>query len=58
MRKRYIVSVVMAVLAVALAGCSRNPDAAKKKYVESGMKYMDQKKYDCCRHPVQEGPPD
>ena len=33
-------------LAVVLAGCSRNPDVAKKKYLESGMKYMDQQKYD------------
>ncbi len=47
MRKRYIVSLtMMAVLMVVLAGCTRNPDAAKRKYVESGMKYMDQKKYD------------
>ena len=46
MRNRYIVSVVMAGLAVVLAGCSRNPDVAKKKYLESGMKYMDQQKYD------------
>lgn len=46
MRKRYIVSVLMAVLTVILAGCSRNPDVAKRKYLESGNKYMDQQKYD------------
>src|SRR5271166_3839767 len=46
MRKRYIVSIVMLALLVGLAGCTRNPDAAKRKYVESGMKYMDQKKYE------------
>ena len=46
MRNRYFVTIVMAVLAVALAGCSRNPEVAKKKYLESGMKYMDQEKYD------------
>jgi len=46
MRNRYVVSVVLAVLTVALAGCSRNPEVAKKKYLESGMKYMDQQKYD------------
>src|ERR1700678_131759 len=46
MRNRYIVSILLAVLAVVLAGCSRNPDVAKKKYLESGMKYMDQQKYD------------
>ncbi len=47
MRKRYIVLVVvMAVLAIVLVGCTRNPETAKRKYLESGMKYMDQKKYD------------
>src|SRR5215467_445027 len=46
MRNRYVVSVVLAVLTVALAGCSRNPEVAKKKYLESGMKYMDQDKAD------------
>ena len=46
MRNRYIVFVVMAALATGIVGCTRNPDAAKRKYVESGMKYMDQKKYD------------
>ena len=46
MRNRYIVFVVMAVLAIVLVGCTRNPEAAKRKYLESGLKYMDQKKYD------------
>jgi len=46
MRNRYFVSIVMAVLAVVLGGCSRNPDVAKRKYLESGMKYMEQEKYD------------
>ncbi len=46
MRKRYIVPVVMVALLLALAGCTRNPDAAKRKYVESGKKYMEEKKYD------------
>src|SRR5271167_768496 len=46
MRKRYIVLIVMSVLLVVFAGCTRNPAAAKRKYVESGIKYMDQKKYD------------
>ncbi|MGC2110011.1 MAG: tetratricopeptide repeat protein, partial [Candidatus Korobacteraceae bacterium] len=46
MRNRYLVSIVTAVLAIAFAGCSRNPDVAKRKYLESGMKYMDQEKYD------------
>lgn len=46
MRNRYIVFVAMAVLAIVLVGCTRNPETAKRKYVESGMKYMEQKKYD------------
>ncbi len=46
MRNRYIVFVVMAVLAIVLVGCTRNPETAKRKYLESGLKYMDQKKYD------------
>ena len=46
MRNRYIVSIVTTLLAVALVGCSKNPDVAKKKYLESGMKYMEQEKYD------------
>src|SRR5690349_17112624 len=47
MRNRYIViSTLLAALTVVLGGCSRNPEVAKKKYLESGMKYMDQQKYD------------
>ena len=46
MRKRYIVSIVTIALLVAFAGCTRNPDAAKRKYVESGKKYMEEKQYD------------
>jgi tetratricopeptide (TPR) repeat protein len=46
MRNRYIVFVVMAVLSIAFVGCTRNPETAKRKYVESGLKYMEQKKYD------------
>src|SRR5208282_5169816 len=47
MRNRYIVlSTLLAALTVILGGCSRNPEVAKKKYLESGMKYMEQQKYD------------
>ena len=46
MRNRYLVTIVMAGLAIVLAGCSRNPEVAKRKYLESGLKYMDQEKYD------------
>ena len=41
MRNRYIVFITSTLLAVALVGCSKNPEVAKKKYLESGMKYMD-----------------
>ena len=46
MRNRCIVFVVIAVLSIAFVGCTRNPETAKRKYVESGLKYMEQKKYD------------
>ena len=47
MRNRYIViSILVAALALVLAGCSRNPEVAKHKYLDSGMKYMDQKQYE------------
>src|SRR5450759_4923277 len=46
MRNRYIVFVVLAVLSIGFIGCTRNPETAKRKYLESGMKYMEQKKYD------------
>jgi tetratricopeptide (TPR) repeat protein len=46
MRNRYIVFVVMVVLSIGFIGCTRNPEAAKRKYLESGMKYLEQKKYD------------
>jgi tetratricopeptide (TPR) repeat protein len=46
MRNRCIVFVVIAVLSIAFVGCARNPATAKRKYVESGQKYMEQKKYD------------
>jgi Tfp pilus assembly protein PilF len=47
MRNRYIVfTTLLAALTVVFAGCSRNPEVAKKKYLESGLKYVDQQKYD------------
>ncbi len=46
MRNRCIVFVVIAVLSIAFVGCTRNPEVAKRKYVESGQKYMGQKKYE------------
>jgi tetratricopeptide (TPR) repeat protein len=46
MRNRYVVATLMVALMAVLAGCTRNPEAAKRKYLQSGMKYMDQKKYD------------
>ena len=47
MRTRYIVLLLLAaLLALGLAGCHRNPEAAKRKYLESGEKYMEKKQYD------------
>jgi len=45
MRNRYIAISLTAVLALLLAGCHRNPEAAKRKYLESGQSYMDKKQY-------------
>ena len=46
MRNRYIVFVLTAIVTLALAGCHRNPEVAKRKYYESGMSYMDKKQYE------------
>jgi tetratricopeptide (TPR) repeat protein len=49
MRNRYLVTVataVMAVMLVAATGCKSNPEKAKKKYLESGMSYVEKKQYD------------
>ena len=36
----------MAVLLVGATGCKANPEKAKKKYLESGLNYVDKKQYD------------
>ena len=49
MRNRYFVTAataLMAVLLVVATGCKGNPEKAKKKYLESGMSYVDKKQYD------------
>ena len=49
MRNRYLVSLataLMAILLVLATGCKGNPEKAKKKYLESGLSYMDKKQYD------------
>ena len=49
MRNRYIISmatVLMAVLLVSATGCKGNPEKAKKKYLDSGLSYVDKKQYD------------
>src|SRR5271165_3201506 len=46
MRKRYIVFFLVALTALTFAGCRANPEKAKKKYFDSGMKYMDDKQYE------------
>src|SRR5271157_5792111 len=49
MRNRYftmMVTALMAFLLVAATGCKGNPEKAKKKYLESGLEYLDKKQYD------------
>ena len=49
MRNRYVISIATALVAVLLVGatgCKSNPEKAKKKYLESGLSYMDKKQYD------------
>src|SRR5271169_1342347 len=49
MRNRYIISIATALIAVFLigaTGCKANPEKAKKKYLESGLNYVDKKQYD------------
>ena len=46
MRNRYIVLFILALTALTFAGCRRNPEKAKQKYFDSGMKYMDNKQYE------------
>src|SRR5271169_4220450 len=49
MRNRYLVTVATALLALLLVsatGCKSNPEKAKKKYLESGLSYVDKKQYD------------
>jgi len=49
MRNRYqvlVATALMAMLLVAATGCKGNPEKAKKKYLESGISYVDKKQYD------------
>src|SRR5450631_3727029 len=49
MRNRYLVTVataLMMVMLVVATGCKANPEKAKKKYLESGLSYVDKKQYD------------
>src|SRR5215471_6108438 len=49
MRNRYLVAITTALIAVVLVsatGCKGNPEKAKKKYLESGLSYVDKKQYD------------
>ena len=41
MRNRYIVLIFSLLIGLSLSGCRGNPEKAKQKYLESGMKYMD-----------------
>ena len=46
MRNRYIVVFLLVLTALTFVGCRRNPEKAKQKYLDSGMKYMDNKQYE------------
>ncbi len=46
MRNRYIVLFLLALTALTFAGCRSNPEKAKRKYFDSGMKFMDNKQYE------------
>src|SRR5215469_10657878 len=49
MRNRYVVTAATALVAMLLivaTGCKGNPEKAKKKYLESGLAYVDKKQYD------------
>ncbi len=46
MRNRYLVYILSVFLILSLAACHSNPETAKRKYLESGQKYMDKKEYD------------
>ena len=49
MRNRYLVTVataLMVLMLIAATGCKSNPEKAKKKYLESGLSYVDKKQYD------------
>jgi hypothetical protein len=46
MRNRYIVIFTLALTAFTFAGCRSNPEKAKHKYFDSGMKFMDAKNYE------------
>ena len=49
MRNRYVAiatTALIAMLLIVATGCKRNPETAKKKYLESGLAYVDKKQYD------------
>src|SRR5215831_7031347 len=49
MRNRYVITaatVLIGMLLIVATGCKGNPEKAKKKYLESGMSYVDKKQYD------------
>ena len=41
-----VATALMVVMLVAATGCKSNPEKAKKKYLESGLSYVDKKQYD------------
>ncbi len=61
MPDRHVLSTSLLLLALAVVtGCSRNPEAAKRKYLERGDTYFQQQKYDAAlieyRNAVQQDP--
>ncbi len=45
MRSRWLCALLVAALFGFAAGCKKNPEVAKKKYLESGNEYMQQGKF-------------
>ena len=44
-RRKWSIGAIIALSAVFLVGCSRDPEAAKKKYLARGNSYLQEGKY-------------
>lgn len=60
LRLRSALIIAVAITVALASGCSRDPEVAKKAYLESGHQYVEQKKYDAAiieyRNAVQQDP--